>query len=62
MTIAVCTTMKPTNAQSPRKCTLRAPCLPPKSFPYQGKRASTEGDIPAPLAICSGANKKIIPK
>ena len=58
----VCTAMNAPNAHIPRKCRLRAPCLPPSNFPYQGNRASTDGDIAAPVAICNGASRKITAK
>ena len=62
ITMNTCTTMNAANAHMPRKCRLRAPCLPPNSLPYQGNRASTDGDIAAPVAICSGESRKITTK
>jgi hypothetical protein len=46
----------------PQEWTLRAPCLPPNSRPYLGKRASTAGDIAAPEAICRGASRNTTAK
>jgi len=50
------------NERAHAKCRLRAPCLPPKSRPYHGNLASTEGDMAAPVAICRGARTKITRK
>ena len=36
--------------------------MPPKIVAYHGNWAMTEGDIAAPVAICSGAKMKITTK
>ena len=62
MTMAVWTITNPIRAHRTRKWMVRAPCLPPNSRAYQGKRAITDGDIAAPVRICSGARMNTTPK